>query len=114
MVRLLALLALPLAACSAKGEDSCVDQIEFLMQERDNYVATQMEALKALSRAADAGDSSTPPLEVTQAFSEFMAQLDGMNNRIAVEVHDCPAAAKTALAASRNAAPPTIKMEPAE
>ena len=53
-------------------------------------------------------------LEVTHPYSEFMASPKAMNNLAAVEVHDCPVATQCALQASRNAAPLTIKMEPAE
>lgn len=95
-----ALHALPmlmLSACSAQAEDACVGEIELLRQERDAYVATQMEALKLLHDHASPPGGTPPSPEELRLYSDFMTELEATNNRIALRIRECPAMGRMAL-----------------
>lgn len=109
-----ALFALPLvalSACSAQAEDACVGEIELLRQERDSFVATQMEALKTLHSDAPAQRDTPPSPEEIALYSNFMSALEATNNRIAVRMRDCPAFVRKA--AEEGDAAPVVDMPPA-
>ncbi|MCR2832326.1 hypothetical protein [Parerythrobacter lacustris] len=91
MRALLALPLLALSACAAQAEDVCVGEIELLQQQRDAFVATQMEALKVLHEHSSPPGGTPPSAEELRVYSDLMARLEATNNRIAVRIRDCPA-----------------------